>query len=81
MTEVSSVSMFKNYKGERVIIELTVPDAQEIFWELGTSQRDPIAFLKWSGQERRKLAAERKKAVWSVALFLLFLFFLRRFIP
>lgn len=81
MTEISTLYRQQNFKGDRIIIELTLEDAQELFWELGSSKRDPIAFLKWSGQERRKMEAARKKAFVSVLLGLAFLFFFRRFIP
>lgn len=79
--EVSTWYRQDNFKGQRVIIELTFDDAQEIFWELGSATKDPIAFLKWSGEERRRLAAMNKRACWSVLLAVLFLFFFRRFIP
>lgn len=78
--DVSTWYRQDNFKGERLIIELTFDDAREVFSDCRRDQ-DPVLFLKWQAKERRELASLYKNAKISGVLFLVVLFFLRRFIP
>lgn len=67
-------------RGELIILELNLEDAALIFCDCPRAQ-NPIDFLKWQTGERRRLDALVRKSGWSVVLFIVALFFLRRFIP
>lgn len=80
MTGVSTVYRREDFRGDLVILELTVDDARDVFWGCRKDQ-NPVDFLKAQAKEVRSSRELFRKARWSFALFLIVLFFLRRFIP
>lgn len=80
MTDLSRMYKESNYKGDRIIIELSMSDAQAIFADCRRDQ-NPIDYLLWNTGERRRLEQCVRRAGWSAVLFVIFLFFFRRFIP
>ncbi len=80
MTDLSRIYRENNYKGDRIIIELSFDDAQAIFADCKRDQ-NPIQYLREAIDERYALKAYVRRAHWSAILFVLVLFFFRRFIP
>lgn len=80
MNEPSKIYRHDNVRGERVIIELSMDDARAVFADCKRDQ-SPVDYLLWNTAERRRLEQCVRRAGWSAVLFVLVLFFFRRFIP
>jgi hypothetical protein len=80
MDNISKVYRHNNVRGDRVILELSMDDALAIFSDCRQGQ-NPVDYLIETVAERRQLSIYAQRAKWSALLFVLVLFFFRRFIP
>lgn len=76
----STVSKFRNYAGDRILVDMSMDDARAVFADCRRDQ-NPVDYLLEVVADRRELKSYVRRAHISAVIFVLVLFFFRRFIP